>query len=175
MTNEHFEELMVKLQNKDMDALREIYEEYSKFVYLTIYYIVGQKENAEDLASDVFVKLWEKADSFKPGYSHRAYIAKIARNAALDFLRKEKRLIPGEADGLEAMPSQEDVEGNAVVSVTVAELMKLLKPLQQQIIHLKFFGYMSLAEIADVLNMPAGTVNWEYEMAKKTMRRYQYE
>ena len=166
---------MVKLRNKDMDALKEIYEEYSSFVYLTIFYILGQKENSEDLAGDVFVKLWEKADSFKPGYSHRAYIAKIARNTALDFLRKEKKLIPGEQEEMEAVPSPENVENSAVISVTVAELMKLLKPIQQQIIHMKFFGYMSLAEIAEVLNMPAGTVNWEYEMAKKTMRRYQYE
>ena len=58
MTDEQFDQLMNRMKRKDISALEDIYGEYSGYIYHIVFSIVGQKEDAEDIASDVFVSLF---------------------------------------------------------------------------------------------------------------------
>ena len=97
MTDEQFNNAMERLRNREKqadrakEALKEIYEEYSAFIYHVILDVVGTRENAEDITSDFFIKLWEKAGQYKPGNGHRGYLATIARNMAIDHIRKYRK------------------------------------------------------------------------------------
>ena len=93
MTDEQFSQLMNRMKKKDVSALKNIYEAYSGYVYHIVLSIVGQKEDAEDIASAVFVALFEKAEQFNEGGSHKGYLATIARNKAYDFMKKQSRVI----------------------------------------------------------------------------------
>jgi RNA polymerase sigma-70 factor (ECF subfamily) len=173
MDNERFDALMEQVRCNDMSALEEIYLEYSGYIYQCMYILVQQKEDAEDLASDFFVKLYQKADKYEPGHSHKSYLAVMARNMAIDFMRKNKREIL--YDDVPDKENSVSVEDNVVESVFVEHLMKLLSVRQQEIVHLKFFGGFTLAQIAESLDIPLGTVNWNFRQAKEVLRRYNYE
>lgn len=91
MTEQEFEQAVVRIRDGDKDGLKEIYLAYVKFIYAVIYEILQNKENTEDVTSEFFIKLWDVAERYEPGHGHRGYLATIARNMAIDFIRKRRR------------------------------------------------------------------------------------
>ncbi|HCM92552.1 MAG TPA: RNA polymerase subunit sigma-70 [Lachnospiraceae bacterium] len=184
MTDEQFNAAMTRMRSKDKSALKEVYEEYISFIYHTILNIVNSKENAEDITSEFFIKLWEKADNYREGSGHRGYLATIARNMAIDHIRKHKKeeLSPGVSEDEEAPDELEllsDPDGSpedqVVEELSVEEALSRLKPVYRQIITMKVLSDMTFKEIAEVMQMPMGTVTWNYQQALKILRRFGYE
>lgn len=91
MTEQEFEQAVVRIRGGDKDGLKEIYLAYVRFIYAVIYEILQNKENTEDVTSEFFIKLWNVAERYEPGHGHRGYLATIARNMAIDFIRKHRR------------------------------------------------------------------------------------
>ena len=190
MTDEQFNNAMERLRNREKqadrakEALKEIYEEYSAFIYHVILDVVGTRENAEDITSDFFIKLWEKAGQYKPGNGHRGYLATIARNMAIDHIRKyRKEELEGGQDEQDEAPDdigrvvsgEPSPEESTVASLSVEQALERLKPVYRQIVTMKVLGEMTFAEIAESMNMPMGTVTWNYREAIKQLRRFGYE
>lgn len=184
MTDERFYECLKQIEKKDKSALKEIYEEYVSFIYHFVLDIVKSKENAEDITSEFFIKLWDRPGGYRPGGGHKGYIATIARNMAIDHLRKHKRedLYAGMSDddsppdAIEAAsdtgPTPEDA---AVSGLAVDQALERLKPIYRQIVIMKVLSEMTFREIASVLDMPMGTVTWDYNEAIKQLRRFGYD
>ena len=80
MGEELFEKCMEDMVSGDKQGLRMIYEAYAGYVYMIVYGILGNKENAEDVTSEFFIRLWEKAGQYRPGNGHKGYLAAMARN-----------------------------------------------------------------------------------------------
>lgn len=91
MTEQEFEQAAARIRDGDKEGLKEIYLAYVKFIYAVIYEILKNKENTEDVTSEFFIKLWDVAERYEPGRGHRGYLATIARNMAIDFIRKHRR------------------------------------------------------------------------------------
>lgn len=91
MTEQEFEQAVARIRDGDKDGLKEIYLAYVKFIYAVIYEILQNKENTEDVTSEFFIKLWDVAERYEPGRGHRGYLATIARNMAIDYIRKHRR------------------------------------------------------------------------------------
>lgn len=91
MTEQEFEQAVARIRDGDKDGLKEIYLAYVKFIYAVIYEILQNKENTEDVTSEFFIKLWDVAERYEPGHGHRGYLATIARNMAIDYIRKHRR------------------------------------------------------------------------------------
>ena len=178
----------------DKTGLKEIYENYVGYIYRIIYEVLQNKENAEDVTSDFFIRLWEKAEQFKPGSGHRGYLAVMARNMAIDFIRKHRReeltalmqdLGAGpEEEGRDAGIYQENtrfpngaskVEEEVLGNITVNQALAALKPAERQIVSLKILGELTFKEIAECMKIPMGTVTWKYQSAMKKLRRCGYE
>lgn len=184
MTDEQFYECLKRISKKDKNALKEIYEEYISFIYHVVLDIVKSKENAEDITSEFFIKLWDKPDGYKPGNGHKGYIATIARNMAIDHLRKHKRedLLSGLSDDdspPDALETASDTgpspEEEAVTNLAIDQALDKLKPVYRQIVIMKVLSEMTFKEIASVLEMPMGTVTWNYNEAIKQLRRFGYD
>ena len=146
--------------------------------------IVKNKESAEDITSDFFIKLWDKSDGYRPGGGHKGYMATIARNMAIDHIRKYKReeLASGidDDDGppdeiASASSNDTSVEEEVVSDLSVEQALDKLKPIYRQIVTMKVLSDMTFKEIASVLEMPMGTVTWNYREAIKTLRRFGYD
>lgn len=198
MTEQEFERAVKKIRSGDRDGLKEIYLAYVKFIYAVIFEILQNKENTEDVTSDFFVKFWDTAEQYRPGHGHRGYLAAIARNMAIDWIRKHKREVPltepdlgsgsgrdmdvpdtasGSMNTAEGIPpsSGRPVEEEVIGNLTVDEALMQLKDGERQIINLKVLGDMTFKEIAETLHMPMGTVTWKYQNAIKKLRRCGYE
>ena len=177
MEEKQFHACMRKIKAGDKSALHEIYEKYIGYIYSVVFQIVLNKEDAEDITSEFFIKLWKLADTYRSGSGHRAWMATIARNMAIDLLRKNKREILTEdfADSISDNASADDVEGEVLSDMSLRAALDTLKPGEREIVNMKIMGELTFQEIADVLKQPLGTVTWRYQNAIKKLRRCGYE
>lgn len=189
MNEQQFENAVARMVQGDKTGLKEIYTSYAGYIYRIIYEVLQNKENAEDVTSEFFIRLWDKAEQFRPGSGHRGYLAVIARNMAVDFLRKHKKeeltaLLQDLGEDVEeerresrgiAEDKASKVEQQVVESLTVKQALETLKPSERQIISLKVLGEMTFKEIAAAMEIPMGTVTWKYQNAIKKLRRCGYE
>ena len=189
--NEHqFEEAVARMVRGDKSGLKEIYENYIGYIYRIIYDVLQNKENAEDVTSEFFIRLWDKAEQFKPGSGHKGYLATMARNMAIDFLRKHRREeLNALMQDLGAEQEEEEpgrsrlyqkeaesmVEQEVVSDLSIRQALETLKPSERQVVSLKVLGELTFKEIADVMGIPMGTVTWKYQNAIKKLRRCGYE
>lgn len=152
--------LIEKAKSGQLAAFGEIYNLYFKKVYRFIYYRVGHKELAEDLAEEVFLKVHGKINSIQESGAFEGWLYRIARNLVIDHYRSKKILI-----ALDDIENTLEYETN-VVDVLNLEgqqkiLLKLLKELpedQQTIIKLKFLEDLSNTEIADIVGKTEGAI-----------------
>ena len=175
MTQQEFNGCMAQIASGDKEGLRKIYEEYLSYIYTIVYGIVTSKENAEDITSEFFIKLWDIADQYKAAENgHKAYLATVARNMALDFLRKNKREVLADE-----IPESEDpkslIEEEVISDVSLKAALDSLKESERMVVSMKILSDMTFQEIADYLHAPLGTVTWRYKNALEKLKRYGYE
>lgn len=189
MTEHQFEEAVARIVQGDKTGLKQIYESYVGYIYRIVYEVLQSRENAEDVTSEFFIRLWDRAQQFRPGSGHRGYLAAMARNMAIDFMRRHKKEeltamlqdIAGEpeeearAGQLLRKDSSMDVEAQVLENLSVQEALDQLKPSERQIVGLKVLGGMTFKEIAENMHIPMGTVTWKYQNAIKKLRRCGYE
>ncbi len=172
---------MERLCRGDKSALKEIYEEYLSYLYSIAYSVLGSRENAEDVTSECFIKLWKTAKRYKPGNGHKGYLATIVRNMCIDLLRKQGREVYEDPPDKDASPNprkeltSEGFEDTVVEQMSLADALDTLKSAEREIINLKFMGGHTFKEIAQILRKPMGTVTWQYNEAIKKLRKYGYE
>jgi RNA polymerase sigma-70 factor (ECF subfamily) len=173
MTDAQFEAAILLIVNGSRDGLREIYDAYAKQIYQVIAGIVKDPQDAEDLTADLFLKLWETASQYKPGSGHKRYITVMARNLAIDFMRKKGRLsfeLDDDESGTEAADSQ-NIENEVEGSMEFAQALDALSPKQRQIVDLHIGMQLTLQEVSDTLGIPLGTVSWNFRTAIERLRK----
>lgn len=198
MEQDRFDACMTRICKGDKDALKEIYVEYMKYIFGIVFQVVGNHEDAEDVTADFFVKLWTNSDKYIQGNSHKAYLATVARNMAVDFLRKNKKevlvseftteiseeenaensgtmVVSDAKDNLSGQPQNSSVEQEVIEDITLKEALEKLKPREREVIHMKVMNDMTFKEIAEVTKAPMGTVTWLYRQAINKLRRCGYE
>lgn len=194
VNEQQFEKAVARIVQGDKAGLKEIYENYVGYIYRIIYEVLQNKENAEDVTSEFFIRLWDKAGQFKPGNGHKGYLAVMARNMAIDFLRKHRKEeltsflqdlgTESEEDRKESRYFQgkrrqqsveNEVEQAVLGDMTVSKALENLKPAERQIVSLKVLGELTFREIAQGMDIPIGTVTWKYQNAMKKLRRCGYE
>lgn len=193
MTEQLFEECIAGILRGEQSALKQIYEAYLPYIYSIVFQILKNKEDAEDVTSDFFLRIWYTADKFRTGHGHRAYLAVIARNMCIDYLRKHGREIPRDMSGAdeasenlnyqetrrhteEGEPSSmgiadEGFEEELIGDLSLKEALHTLSDSQREVVHLKISGELTFQEIARILKVPVGTVAWRYREAIQKLRR----
>lgn len=155
-------------------AFSEAYEDCFQRVYRYIAIRVGDPFEAEDLASETFLRAWEHLSSFqrRDGVPFAAWLFRIAHNLVVDHLRRTSRrsAVPL-TDGLASeMNTEEAVE----IHLTFNELKQAMQELteaQRQVIGLRFAAGLSLAEVARVVNRSEGAVKALQHAAVASLRR----
>lgn len=200
MEQNRFDACMTRICEGDKAALKEIYQEYMKYVFSVIFQVVGNHDDAEDITADFFVKLWTNSDKYVPGNSHKAYLATVARHMAIDFLRKSKREIlvsefttevsedeSGNDSGTMAVADTQgggmpingepakSLEEEVIEDMTLRQALDTLKPREREVINMKVMNDMTFKEISEATHSPMGTVTWLYRQAINKLRRCGYE
>jgi RNA polymerase sigma-70 factor (ECF subfamily) len=152
-------------------AFGQLVLRYRKLVISVAYRVCGDAALAEDIAQDAFVRVWGRLSSYRPDGHFRAWLTRIATNMAIDAVRRRRPQVDIENLSLEA-PGQ-GPEGAAVSSeraaVVQGALMRL--PIQSRtILVLREYQSLSYQEIADVLDVPLGTVKSRLSDARRRLR-----
>jgi len=150
-----------------MDSLNkqfsQIYDQYINKIYRFVYLKVNSQETAEDITSKVFIKGWESyqkqgLDIKNPG----AFLYQIARNSVVDYYREKGRTKTiSSDDGPEIVDPGEDAQNKAILSADINIIKKSIQKLKkehQDIIIWHYLEDMPIADIAELLDKPAGTV-----------------
>ena len=117
MTDREFGKYMSAIAQGDRESLRAVYDEYLKLIFAVVYDTIRQREEAEDVTSEFFIKLYRIADSYKKGTGHKRWLVTIAKNMAIDRIRKIDREMlvdemPGKDDG-ESGSGESDIEAGS--------------------------------------------------------------
>jgi RNA polymerase sigma-70 factor (ECF subfamily) len=167
-------------------AYRELIGRYQRPVFSLIYRMVRDRELAEDLAQETFVKVLNAIDSYRPEYKFSSWIFKIANNTAIDYLRR-RQLDTLSLDGSPHAASGEAVEAtslqigdereSALDEVTsrelgsqIAKAVGQLRPEYRSCILLRHVEGRSYEEIAELLDLPLGTVKTYIHRARHELR-----
>jgi RNA polymerase sigma-70 factor (ECF subfamily) len=162
-----------RLQRCDPETWSGIYEEYFPRIYRYIALRVRSREEAEDMAGQVFLKALESISSFKwRGVPVAAWLFRIAHNQVIDYWRnaKSKGSLPLD----ESLVSNDiDPEEVAETNLDISRLVKALRQLtkaQREVIELRFAAELSTAEVAKILDKSQGAVKVLQHNALKTLR-----
>ncbi len=144
-------------------------------VVRTAYVIVGDPDDANDVAQDAFISAYRGLDGYQPTAPFGAWLHRIAVNRSYDYLRRRQRqgaLIDG------MMAASSGAEEDAAVRdarrdderAAVRELIDELDPKGRAVVALRFLRGMSIKEVAATLDVPEGTVKRRLHDALKRMR-----
>ena len=159
-------------ERQGVAALTDLFEEYYERITRYIAVRVGNRADAEELASDVFVRAVENIGSFQwRGVPLQAWLYRIAHNVAVDHLRRSSRRKSSPLDEATAVASPDDPEQEVFLGMEREELLKAMEGLtdaQRETITLRFFGGLTSAETGAVMNRNSGAVR---EMQSSALKR----
>ncbi len=174
-------ELVEKAQNKDRDAFGSLFDLYYDKVLNYVFRRVLNTEYAKDITSNTFLKALKNLDQFEwrnGPFSFSGWIFKIATNEVNQYFRKQNRykLTIDDPDFKELGDDNkvaEEIEkkiDNDKHLLILSKAIKQLKPIYQDILHLKYFEEMSYEEISQVLNKNESTVRVYSKRAREELR-----
>lgn len=151
-----------------------LYEEYFNKIAAYIYTRIGNKSEAEDLASEVFFKALKSIKTYRDvGPPMQAWLFKIAHNLVVDHLRKVSRIKTVPIDTIEIVDNNDPVEAaeRKIEMEKVGAAMTKLTEEQREVLRLRFYGGLTSREAADVMNKNDGAVREMQRAALEKLRR----
>lgn len=152
--------LPARFASGDPDSVRAVYQSYGRLVHAVAYKVLGDAGLAEDATQQTFVQAWRAAGTYDPERALGAWLSAIARRAAIDVYRRERR-----HRGVEDIDTHEGALVTQPPSVEqiydVWEVRRAVENLPDQdreLIRLQHYGELTHSEIASELAIPVGTV-----------------
>lgn len=162
---------------KNKNKERVIYEQYYEKVYQIAYFITKEKESAQDVTQETFIKAFKNLHTLEDEKKIEPWLKTITRRTAIDFLRKKKRWNETPTDDVYLEKGEVELESEVEKNFEENELMNRIKeainklsPNHRDILYLKFIEAMSEQEIANELKIKTGTVKSRLHRAKIVLR-----
>ena len=152
-------EIFDKMRKEDKKSYEELYRKYYKLVYNIAFSILKNKENAEDISQNVFIKIGNLKKEKLPNSYEASWLYTVTKNECISLFRKTKETLTIEDIKNENL--EDEIEG-IIQKNSYEKLMENLEKIEKQIIFLKVEAGYSFKEIARLLKMPIGTVQWKY-------------
>ena len=160
----------------DGQAFALLYDRHGRAAYSLAYRMLGERQAAEDLAQDAFIKVWRGASSYRTERgSVRTWILSIVHNRSIDQLRanatRRRMQEKIEASAPRSQPSEAFAESwRNSQRDQVREALNTLPAEQLKILELAYFSGYTHVEIADLLGLPLGTVKGRMQLGLKKLR-----
>ncbi len=174
MTPNKEHNLLRRLSEGDETAFRELFESYYPRVRTFVACIVKEERTAEDVAQDLFVKIWERRESFgREVASFGGYIYRMARNAALNEIRRtvnlnldDARLSESLSDGASEEEAYYAREKELFIKLVVCRMPEQ----RRRIFEMSRYLQMDNQAIAEALHLSKKTVENHLTLALKELR-----
>jgi RNA polymerase sigma-70 factor (ECF subfamily) len=155
-------ELIQQILDGDESAWSQLIEEHQEAVFRLVYLILGDADDAKDVAQDAFIRAYNHFYRFDPERPLRPWLYRIASRLAYNHhrslgrrwaaLKRFRRIKPEQSEHPEALSIQQ------IEAQTLREAVARLKRQDQEVLYLRFFLDLSIDETAESLEIPAGTV-----------------
>lgn len=164
-------DLLSRIAAGDMVSMRALYMAHAEAVRRFVRTRTGDEFEAADIVHDTMLAVWRSAASFDGRSSVRSWILTLARNKAVDLVRKQSRVSLAEPD--ETIPD-DDPDPETIVSAAedaarVRACVAELPDHHRVVVHLAFFEDLTYAQIATVENVPEGTIKTRIFHAKRLL------
>ena len=172
------EDLISLVARGDAEAFAVLYDRHSRAAFSLAYRMMGERQAAEDLAQDAFLKVWRSATSYRADRgSVRTWLLSIVHNRGIDQLRslasRRRTQETVEASAPKSQPSEAFTESwRNSQREQVREALNTLPKEQLKILELAYFSGYTHVEIAALLDVPLGTVKGRMRLGLKKIRDY---
>ena len=157
------------------DVFDEIWEQYYKRLFFFIRQMVG--EYAEDLLQEIMLKVYQNMEKYNPIYSFNTWVYTVARNHCITYLEKKKRVKDSKfEEGMKAGPyltmdTPENGLMHQELHVEIDNFLEKLEPAYRQMAFLRFYEGFTLKKIAQIVDVPYGTVKSRLHLIRKALKK----
>ena len=174
--NPNEDELVLHMQEGSLEALGLLYDRYRQMVFRTALAITGDREAANDLLQDVFLRLYRFADHIDPQRPLEPWLYRMTANLAYTWVKRRQRWLRPLEDLMDwiAGAGKDTPHEAAELNDDWRELQEALLslPIQQRlVIVLYYLNDLSLHEISDILDIPTGTVKSRLHYGRITLKK----
>jgi RNA polymerase sigma-70 factor, ECF subfamily len=172
--------LLTRVAGRDAVALGELYDRHNRLLFSLILRILRDRGESEDVLQEVFVRVWDRADTYSPALgTPLAWLVRIARNRAIDRLRSrqvrahvaESYEAPQVAADPTPAANPELVARTAEHRRAIVAALDQLPAEQRSLIDAAYFEGYTQSELAERFNLPLGTVKTRIRTAMQELRR----
>src|SRR5215217_8910479 len=172
------EDLISLVEASDSEAFATLYDRHNRPAFSLAYRMMGERQAAEDLAQDAFLKVWRGAGSYRAERgSVRTWILSIVHNRGIDQLRSHASRRRTQ-DKIEALaPRSQPSEAFAETwrnsqRDRVRDALNTLPPEQLKVLELAYFSGYTHVQVSELLDVPLGTMKGRMRLGLKKMRDY---
>ena len=170
------ETLVQRAQNGDAASFAGLYERFHDKIYRYVYFKTGNSNDAEDITTDVFLRMLESINSFRwKGHPFSSWLFRIAHNLIIDHFRKRSRQknTPLKETGELASASSYELEADLDIKLSVGQVylaMEDLTDLQKEVMSLRFAAGLSVRETAEAVGKRENAIKALQHAAIKKLR-----
>jgi RNA polymerase sigma-70 factor (ECF subfamily) len=177
MSADHDQNLAIRLQRRDPEAMGDLYDRFGRVAYSVILAIVRDAAIAEDLVQETFLRVWNRVHAFEAGRGALGpWLLAIARNRAIDHLRSVSARMDRNSCELDVREHPSlfvDMERevlNTDHARLIGKAISNLSANQQKVIEMAYYEGLSQTEMAERMGEPLGTVKTWVRAALKNLR-----
>ena len=168
--------LLNQIQDNYEPALVELYDYYVNVVYSVSYQVLENKQDAEEVTQDVFLRIWNKSALYNPDKGRFLnWLLTMTRRIAIDNLRRKQRV--SQVSNAISLDEKEYLWETALVYDDLSDLQRMLTSALQELptdyrdaIQLAYFRGMTHTEISQYLNKPLGTIKSHIRQGMEKLR-----
>lgn len=170
-------QLVIRVRQGDLDALGVLYAQYRTQVFRTALAITRNRETAEDILQEVFLKLYRYVERIDTSLTLAPWLYRVTVNLCYTQITRQKRWLTALDDVIEnlvAPPSRACPERQAEkgeLQTVIQQAIDSLSPSQRIVIVLHYLSDLSLKEIAYILEVPEGTVKSRLHYGRENLRQ----
>lgn len=175
-------ELVALALSDDRAALEQLVKRHLTSVYQIAKFYVNNTQDAEDVAQEVFVKIWKNLERFQPQKKFTSWISEITKNTALDLLKKKRSLAFSNFEdetGVNLLterladdsPGPEELAHASGMAEKVRAAVARLSELYRRVVEMRDFDGLTFQEIADRTDESVNTIKSRYRRATLKLKK----
>ena len=175
-------QLITAYLNGDRESLDILIKRYLKPIYGFVFSLVGDKQEAEDIAQESFLKVWRNLKKFDRNKNFKPWIMTIAKNTSIDYFKKKKSMPFSSFDNdwggnslfdrlIDNSPSPEEYAGRVESAGRLSLALEGLSPGYRRVLSLRYDSDLTFREIAERLGESVNTVKTRHRRALSTLSR----
>lgn len=148
-------------EEKTDELIRDNYADIYKYCF----YHIENRDAAQDLTQDVFLKFLSRLDDYCEYGKLKNYLYVVAKNTVKDYFRKPKEC---------SLDNVEETYDNGMEDISeridILRVLDMLEPFEKELIILRYYQELKIKDIAEILNMPVSTIRYKLRRAEKILK-----